>query len=86
MKWKNFNDTLLFKFFCRLQALGRTAPQYVMKWRSEKNSTQYRKHGESPGISHIPRSSTGIRISSGNLITIMAILFGCITCLNYKIV
>lgn len=70
----------------KLQALGRTAPQYVMKWRSERNFTVYRKHGELPGINHIPRSSTGIKTTSGIFVIAIAIAFGCINYLNYKIV
>lgn len=57
-----------------------------MKWRSERNFTVYRKHGELPGINHIPRSSTGIKTTSGIFVIAIAIAFGCINYLNYKIV
>ncbi|XP_033212301.1 uncharacterized protein LOC117169901 [Belonocnema kinseyi] len=68
----------------KLQALGRTAPQYTMKWRSETNSTLNRKNGLSPVTNQLPGSSNGIRPSAKNLVTFLTIVFGSITCFNYR--
>ncbi|KZC07540.1 PREDICTED: uncharacterized protein LOC107185845 [Dufourea novaeangliae] len=43
----------------RLQALGRTAPQYTMKWRSQTVIANTHKSGPSPAPNHVLSSSTG---------------------------
>ncbi|XP_043253093.1 uncharacterized protein LOC122397767 [Colletes gigas] len=43
----------------RLQALGRTAPEYTMKWRSQTVIANTHKSGPSPAPNHVRDSSTG---------------------------
>jgi len=46
-------------FIFRLQALGRTAPQYTMRWRSQTVIANTRKSGPSPAPNwHVVRSSS----------------------------
>ncbi|KOX73813.1 hypothetical protein WN51_13891 [Melipona quadrifasciata] len=43
----------------RLQALGRTAPEYTMKWRSQSVIANTHKSGPSPAPNHVLSSSAG---------------------------
>ncbi|XP_076237121.1 uncharacterized protein LOC143180943 [Calliopsis andreniformis] len=43
----------------RLQALGRTAPEYTMKWRSQSVIANTHKSGPSPAPNHVLSSNTG---------------------------
>ncbi|KAK0169158.1 hypothetical protein PV327_002903 [Microctonus hyperodae] len=57
---RNKNFTLPWKMnvaIVRLQALGRTAPQYIMKWQSITIATDIRKSGPSPAPNYVSKSS-----------------------------
>lgn len=41
----------------RLQALGRTAPEYTMKWRSQSVIANTHKSGPSPAPNHVLNST-----------------------------
>ncbi|XP_020710895.2 uncharacterized protein LOC105690974 [Athalia rosae] len=57
----------------RLQALSRTAPQYVMRWRSDAATANTRKSGPSPAPNQVIKSS-GQRWESTNIVIFTSIL------------
>ena len=61
---------------CRLQALGRTAPEYTMKWRSQFVIANTHKSEPSPPPvpNHVLRSSTGNRSLKARILILFAIL------------
>ncbi|XP_006620820.1 uncharacterized protein LOC102680309 isoform X3 [Apis dorsata] len=74
--YKNF--TLPWKtntVVVRLQALGRTAPEYTMKWRSESVIANTHKSGPSPAPNHVIDSSTGNGLLEARNLILFAILF-----------
>ncbi|KAL2714116.1 uncharacterized protein V1478_016673 [Vespula squamosa] len=58
----------------RLQALGRTAPQYTMKWRSHTVIANTRQSGPSPAPNHISDSSINIKPEKKIIFTFLVIL------------
>ncbi|XP_047355629.1 uncharacterized protein LOC124951361 isoform X2 [Vespa velutina] len=58
----------------RLQALGRTAPQYTMKWRSHTVIANTRQSGPSPAPNHITDSSINIKPKKKIIFTFLLIL------------
>lgn len=73
--YKNF--TLPWKtniVVVRLQALGRTAPEYTMKWRSESVIANTHKSGPSPAPNHVIDSSTGNGLLEARNLILFAIL------------
>lgn len=60
----------------RLQALGRTAPEYTMKWRSQFVIANTHKSEPSPPPvpNHVLRSSTGNRSREARILILFAIL------------
>ncbi|XP_031770800.1 uncharacterized protein LOC100871724 isoform X3 [Apis florea] len=73
--YKNF--TLPWKtntVVVRLQALGRTAPEYTMKWRSESVIANTHKSGPSPAPNHVINSSTGNGLLETRILILFAIL------------
>lgn len=58
----------------RLQALGRTAPEYTMKWRSESVIANTHKSGPSPAPNHVIDSSTGNGLLEARNLILFAIL------------
>lgn len=58
----------------RLQALGRTAPEYTMKWRSESVIANTHKSGPSPAPNHVINSSTGNGLLETRILILFAIL------------
>nr|KAF7417084.1 hypothetical protein H0235_011615 [Vespula pensylvanica] len=58
----------------KLQALGRTAPQYTMKWRSHTVIANTRQSGPSPAPNHISDSSINIKPEKKIIFTFLVIL------------
>lgn len=85
--YKNF--TLPWKtniVVVRLQALGRTAPEYTMKWRSESVIANTHKSGPSPAPNHVIDSSTGNGLLEARNLILFAILLAYVAgCWVYSI-
>ncbi|OAD53289.1 hypothetical protein WN48_10482 [Eufriesea mexicana] len=58
----------------RLQALGRTAPEYTMKWRSLSVIANTHKSGPSPAPNHVFDSSTGNGPREARILILFAML------------
>lgn len=58
----------------RLQALGRTAPEYTMKWRSLSVIANTHKSGPSPAPNHVLDSSTGNGPREARILILFAML------------
>ncbi|XP_063994999.1 uncharacterized protein LOC135172682 [Diachasmimorpha longicaudata] len=65
----------------RLQALGRTAPQYVMKWRSDTVVANTRKSGPSPAPNYVSGTSVAVLVNHHSfpllLSTLLLLFFSC---------
>ncbi|KAG7206256.1 hypothetical protein KM043_003648 [Ampulex compressa] len=64
----------------RLQALGRTAPQYTMKWRSHSVIANTRKSGPSPAPNHVVDSSVERSQGTRLLVLLLALFASRIGC------
>ncbi|XP_017787734.1 PREDICTED: uncharacterized protein LOC108570386 [Habropoda laboriosa] len=58
----------------RLQALGRTAPEYTMKWRSQSVIANTHKSGPSPAPNHVLDSSSGNGKREARILILLAAL------------
>ncbi|CAK9805259.1 hypothetical protein ANTQUA_LOCUS4429 [Anthophora quadrimaculata] len=56
----------------RLQALGRTAPEYTIKWRSQSVIANTHKSGPSPAPNHVLDSSTGNEPREARILILLA--------------
>ncbi|XP_054006507.1 uncharacterized protein LOC128891206 [Hylaeus anthracinus] len=63
----------------RLQALGRTAPEYTMKWRSQTVIANTHKSGPSPAPNHVRDSSSGNRSHEMMILILATILLALTT-------
>ncbi|XP_029034401.1 uncharacterized protein LOC114871949 [Osmia bicornis bicornis] len=64
----------------RLQALGRTAPEYTMKWRSQSVIANTHKSGPSPAPNHVLDSSTGSGPGETRILILFTILLAYAGC------
>nr|XP_003706760.1 PREDICTED: uncharacterized protein LOC100877900 [Megachile rotundata] len=64
----------------RLQALGRTAPEYTMKWRSQTVIANTHKSGPSPAPNHVIDASTGSIPQVARILILFTILLAYAGC------